>query len=422
MMRLSLFLLLMPAVLRAQVAGRMSLQQAYDLAQKNYPAIKQKDLVRQMADLSIENLSKGYLPQVLVNAQATYQSDVTSIKGSIIPGVNVQAPEKDQYKITADLSQVIYDGGVIKQEKIARQIDANVELQRVEVELYQLRDRVNQLYFGILYFNEQLQQIELVKQDISTGIKTVEAQVNNGVAFKSNLNVLKAEWLKTDQRRIDVAASRKGLIDALAMFVGQPLPNDLILEKPYQDVPADWNGVIARPELRLFDSKSDQLFQQNKLIGSRLLPRASVFAQGGYGRPGLNMLENSFEFFYLGGVRLTWSLSGLYTQKRDKELVKVNQQINDVQRETFILNTNMQLKQQASDIDKLDQLIKTDSEIIALRQSVKEAARAQLENGVITSNDYLREVNAEDQARNALIAHEVQWAQAKVAYKTTLGK
>jgi outer membrane protein TolC len=194
-----------------------------------------------------------------------------------------------------------------------------------------------------------------------------------------------------------------------------------VLEKPAATIYVP-DVAVTRPELKLFQEQNSLLGQQSNLIKSKNLPKASVFVQGGYGRPGLNMLTNDFDLYYIGGVRLNWSLSGLYTKKKEKEIVKINQQILDTKRETFLLNTNTQLKQQQSEVEKLQQLVATDDAIIDLRQQVKTAANAQLENGVITANDYLREVNAEDQARQARIAHELQLLQAQINYQTILGK
>jgi outer membrane protein TolC len=289
------------------------------------------------------------------------------------------------------------------------------------VELYKLKERINQLYFGILYLDEQLKQVDLVKDDIQTGIKRVEAQVKNGVAFKSNLNMLKAELLKTDRRAIETSASKKGLIDALSLFTGQPLSENVQLEKPGTIVHV-MKAEVIRPEIKLYDEQSKFIGQQDKLITAKNLPKASLFAQAGYGRPGLNMLKNDFDPYYLGGIRFNWSLGGLYTKRKEKEQVEVNKKIVDIQKETFLLNTNTQLKQQQAEIDKLQQLVESDNEIINLRRSVTDAAKAQLENGVITANDYLEEVNAEDQARQALITHQVQLLQAQINYQTILGE
>lgn len=403
----------------AQPLQQLSLTTAWELAQKNYPAVKQKELVRQTAGISVENLQKGFLPQFSISGQATYQSDVTSVPISV-PGFSIEAPNKDQYKLVADVNQLIFDGGLTREQKAVQQLNAKVEDQKVEVELYKVRERINQLFLSILYLDEQLKQVDLVKKDIETGIKKVEAQVQNGVAFKSNLNMLKAELLKAGQRSIEITTSRKGLVAALALFVGQELNDQLILEQPV--APVTVAGQIARPELALYNEQEKLIGQQDKLIHAKNQPRASLFAQAGYGRPGLNMLKNDFAFYSIGGLRFNWSLGGLYTKKKEREQVQISKRVVEVQKETFLLNTNAQLKQQQAEIDKLQELIRTDDEIIGLRKTVTEAARAQLENGVITANDYLKEVNAEDQSRQSMITHRVQLLQAQINYQTIAGK
>ena len=403
----------------AQQLTGLTLDQANQLAQINYPVIRQKDLIAQTADLNMENLNKRFLPQFSVSGQASYQSDVTKINVPI-PGFKFEPLSKDQYKALADVDQLIYDGGMVRQMKIAQQLNEVVEEQKVEVELYKLKERINQIFLGMLFLDYQLQQAELVKKDLQTGVKPVEAGVKNGVVLRSNLNVLKAEVLKADQRSIELKALRKGLLQTLAVFINQPLDENIIIKKPVTPVTADSN--IARPELKLFNYQSQQLEQQTKLIKAKNLPKSGLFVQGGYGRPGLNFLKNDFSFYYIGGLRVNWPLGGLYTRKKEKELVKISQKMVDIQKETFLLNTNTQLTQQQSEIDKLNRLIETDRAIIDLRAQVKDAARVQLENGVINANDFLREVNAEDLARQGLITHEIQLLQAQINYQTTLGK
>ena len=399
--------------------NQLTLSQAYEFAQKNYPFIKQKNLVKQAETLTIENLQKGYLPQVNINGQATYQSDVTGIDISL-PGIKIESPAKDQYKVLADVNQIVYDGGLIAQQAKAARLNADVEEQRVEVELYKLKDRVNQLYLGILFLDQQIKQADIQKRDVEVGLKQVDAQVRNGVALRSNLNVLRAQLLQTDQRVIELQSSRKGFIETLSLFLSKPLDEQTMFEVPAVDVAAATN--ISRPELKLYENQSMLVQQQNKLVTAKNLPKASLFGQAGYGRPGLNLLKNEFDWFYVAGVRLNWPLGNLYTMKTEKKLNAVSMQLIDVQKETFLLNTNTQLKQQQSEIEKITKLIEADRDIIDLRAQVKEAAKAQLQNGVITANDYLREVNAEDQARQLLINHEIQLLQAKINYQTTLGK
>jgi outer membrane protein TolC len=413
-------LLLLPFFIKAQQIETLSLAKAYELAQQNYPLVKQRELLKQTADLNIDNLSKGFLPQFNLSSQATYQSAVTEVKVPI-PGVNINAPSKDQYKIVADISQLIYDGGAIKEQKNMQQLTEAAEQQKVEVELYKLKERINQLFLGVLFLEEQLKQLDLIRMDINNGIKKTEAQVKNGVAFKSNLNVLKAELLKTDQREIEIKASRKGFTDVLGLFINQTLPEEIMLEKPFVENDVISNEIL-RPEIKLFSIQEKQLNGQYKLIDSRNKPKASLFVQSGYGKPGLNLFKNEFDFFYITGVRLNWAFGGLYTQKNEKQLIELSKKFVGIQKETFLLNTNTALTQQQAELNKLKQLIAKDNEIIALRQSVKDAAKAQLENGVITANDYLREINAEDQARQSLITHQVQLLQAQINYYTISGK
>ena len=211
------------------------------------------------------------------------------------------------------------------------------------------------------------------------------------------------------------------MIDVLSLFINQTLPEETMLEKPKTDAPVI-TSEIQRPELKLYSTQQKLLGGQFQLIDSRNKPRAGLFLQGGYGKPGLNFLKNEFAFFYTTGVRLNWSFGGLYTQKNEKKIIELNQKTVDIQKEVFLLNTNTQLRQQLSEVDKLQKLIASDGEIIDLRIKVKDAAKAQLENGVITANDYLREVNAEDQARQSLITHQVQLLQAQINYQTISGK
>ena len=407
-------------IINSSAQESLSLQKAYDLAQQNYPMIKQRDLIKQSKDITVDNLGKGFLPQISLSGQATHQSAVTGVDIPV-PGISLSSVSKSQYKILADINQLIYDGGTIKEQKNIQQLNEDAEQQKVEVEMYKLKERINQFFLGVMFLDEQLIQVDLIKTDLNTGTKKVEAQVNNGVAFKSNLNVLKAEILKADQRMIELKATRKGLTDVLGLFINQSLPETIQLEKPVVESVTVMNE-IQRPELKLFSTQEKLIGGQLKLIDSKNKPKASMFMQGGYGKPGLNFLKNEFAFFYTTGLRLNWNFGGLYTKQNEKKLVEINQQSVNVQKDVFLLNTNTQLKQQQSEIEKLQKLIAADNEIIDLRIKVKDAAKAQLENGVITANDYLREVNAEDQSRQSLITHQVQLLQAQINYQTISGK
>lgn len=409
---------LITTCLRAQ-DGPLTIREAYQLARKNYPIIRQQGLIEKTRDYSVSNAAKGYLPQLTVQGQATYQSAVTEFKLPVsIPGVEFPSISKDQYKVYGELNQAIYDGGNVRTQVRSHEANAQVESQKLEVELYKLNERVNQLFFGVLMLDEQLKQNDLLKMDINLGIRKVQALIDNGTAFKSNANTLKAELLKADQRAIDLNASRKAYLEMLGALTGQSLGDSAVLERPADLVAG---SDINRPELKLYDAQNRSLDVQSQLLDVRNRPKLNFFFQGGYGRPALNILNNGFDPYYITGLRLHWSLSGLYTIKKDRELIRNNRDAIQLQKETFLFNTNLVAKQQNAELDRFSQLLRTDDEIITLRESIKITAAAQLENGVINTNDFLREVNAEDQARQNKILHGIQLLMSQYSLDNTLG-
>ncbi|WP_229212640.1 TolC family protein [Dyadobacter soli] len=416
--KLTACLVLVAMHLRAQEKP-LTIREAYQLARKNYPMIRQQGLIEKTRDYSVSNAAKGYLPQFTVQGQATYQSAVTEFKLPVsIPGVEFPTINKDQYKVYGELNQTIYDGGNVRTQVRSHEANAQVESQKLEVELYKLNERVNQLFFGTLMLDEQLKQNDLLKKDINLGIRKVQALIDNGTAFKSNANTLKAELLKADQRMIDLNASRKAYTEMLGLLTGLPLGDSAVLEKPANLAAS---GDISRPELKLYEAQNRSLDIQSQLLDVRNRPKLNFFFQGGYGRPALNILSNGFDPYYITGVRLNWSLSGLYTIKKDRDLIRNNRDAIQLQKETFLFNTNLAARQQNAELDRFRQLLTTDDEIITLRESIKTTAAAQLENGVINTNDFLREVNAEDQARLNKILHGIQLLMSQYNLDNTLG-
>jgi outer membrane protein TolC len=397
----------------------LTIREVYQLSRRNYPMIRQQGLIEKTRDYSVSNAAKGYLPQLTVQGQATYQSAVTEFKLPVsIPGVEFPSINKDQYKVYGEVNQTIYDGGNVRTQVRSHEANAQVETQKLEVELYKLNDRVNQLFFGVLMLEEQLRQNELLKKDINLGIKKVQALIDNGTAFKSSANTLKAELLKADQRAIDINASRKAYLEMLGLLTGQPLGDSVVLEKPAE---LAVGGDINRPELKLYDAQNRSLDVQSQLLDVRNRPKLNFFFQGGYGRPALNILNNGFDPYYITGVRLNWSLSGLYTIGKDRELIRNSRDAIQLQKETFLFNTHLTVRQQNAELDRFRQLLATDDEIITLRESIKTTSAAQLENGVINTNDFLREVNAEDQARQNKILHGIQLLISQYSLDNTLG-
>jgi outer membrane protein TolC len=400
-----------------QIPETLTLEESYALATAHYPLTKQRELISKSEEYSVSNAAKGIFPVITINGQQSYQSDVTQIPIAS-PEMNIEPLSKNQYKVYGELVSTLYDGGVIKNQKQSVRTTAKIEDQRLEVELYNLKERINQLFFGVLLLDAQIDQNELLKNDILRGIQRAEASVANGVALKSSTDVLHAELLKVNQKAIELRAARRAYSDMIGLMIGRSLHDSAQFEKPK---PLTFNGEINRPELLLYDYQREAIDVQNRMLSTKNRPKFSAFFQGGYGRPALNMLDNQADAYYVTGVRLHWTISGFYTYKKEKALLEINRSNIDLQRQTFLFNTNLTMKNQQREVRKFQDVLAADEEIIMLREKIKATASAQLGNGVITSNDYLREVTAEDQARQNKILHEIQLLLAQYNLKTTAG-
>ena len=395
--------LLLNFQLKAQETA--TLEEVQELAKNNYPLIKRNALIEKTRDYTLENVSKGWLPQISVVGQATYQNEVTQLPFSL-PNSSVEPLSKDQYKVYADIQQTVYDGGIISNQKKLAKIQSETEIQKNEVELDQLEERINQIYFGILQSQEQLQQTEITENDIENGLKKASAQLEYGTIFRSQVDVLKAQLIGLEQRQIEIESLRKNLIETLSLFTKKDFSENTVFETPEKLL---LTGENNRAELKLFSLQQQFLETQKSLVQSKNLPKLGAFFQGGYGKPGFNMLRNEFDVFYISGLRLQIPISGYYTKKNDLALLNTQQQDLEIQKENFLFNQNFSTIRNNEELEKLQKLIQKDEELIVLRQSIKKASLAQLENGVINTSDYLREVNAEEQARIQKMTHEIQF-------------
>ncbi|MDR1698895.1 MAG: TolC family protein [Prevotellaceae bacterium] len=410
-------------------AQTLKIDDCYRLAKENFPLVKQYELLEKTKEFSIENAQKAYLPQFGIYGQATYQSDVTKLPFDFsnvpVPGlsdITIPTLSKDQYRLYGEVSYSLTDLATTKNQSDLVKANTEVEKQKLEVELYKLRERINSLFFGVLLIDAQIAQAELVKNDNQNGINRAEVAIANGVALRSAADNLKAEWLKTKQRTTGLRATRKGYCDMLSLFIGQKIDESTVFDTPQLlKSPLGDLGVIDRPEMQLFHLQNRAFDLQNRLITNKNLPRLSLFLQGGFGKPALNMFSNNFDPYYITGVRLSWNLTGYWTFKNEREQILINQTGTQIQQETFLFNTNLTLSQQNAEIAQMQELIADDSEIILLREKVKNAAQTQLENGTATTNDYLIAVNAEDQARQNRILHEIQLLLAQYNANTTAG-
>ena len=397
-------------------AQSLSIETCQEKAKENYPLVKQYGLIEQTAQYNINNANKGYLPQLSLSAKATYQSAVTQIPSSLgdvlskLTGKPFSFPAlpKDQYQAVIEASQVIWDGGVISTQKKITSQSSEVEKQKLEVDLYALKDRVNQLFFGILLLNEQLKQNDILKNDLLTNYNRLNAYKQNGIANQADLDAIKVEQLNADQRESDMISTKKSFIIMLSALTGIAINDQTELSKPLPDLSILKASSNLRPEIKLFEAQNNLYESQKSLINAGNLPKIGAFVQGGYGQPGLNMFTTGFSPFYIGGIRLSWNISGLYSQKNNVSKLELNKKSVDIQKETFLFNNNLVTQQQQTEIEKIQSTISNDDEIIRLRQNIKKATSAKMENGTASVSDLIRDINAENQAQQLKSLHEIQ--------------
>lgn len=398
----------------------LTLEECYQLARDNYPAIKKMDLVARTAEYDLQNAGKRYLPQLNFSGQATYQSQTISFSdalGSLPAGITLPSVSKDQYRIQAEISQLLYDGGSTQNQKELIQASRELQEQNLETSLYAINSRINHIFFSALLMDAQLKQNELNKANLHTQIQKTEASLENGVAFRSNLDELKAEIINIEMAGTEFRSGRLACLKMLSLFTGKELPESAILTVPETELV--FSG-LNRPELRAFDLQKSIYDVQRKDLKPAYLPQVSAFFQGAYGRPTLNIIENAFGPWFVTGIRLNWSLGSLYTLSNRKNTLLLHQRAVEADRETFLFNTRLDVTQQDENIKKYRELIRQDEEAIALRASVARSAEAQLNNGVITTHEYLQKVNAEHLARQNKILHGIQLLQAQYNKKFLL--
>jgi outer membrane protein TolC len=406
-----------------QAQSKLTLEECKQKAVDNYPLIKQYDLIALSEDYSLNNLTKNYLPQFALNGQASYQSEVTTIPLdlSFVPGgAGIQPMSKDQYKAVIEASQLIWDGGMAGSQRKVTKADSEVNSKKVEVGLYAIKEKINQLFFGILAIDEQLRILDSAEKDLKTNRDVVNSMLRNGVAMQSDLDRIDVEILNIDGTRTGQTTLREAYIKMLSLFINQELNPDYQLEKPVFD--NNQTERISRPELSLYDSQRSFFDAQNSVINSKNMPRLSLFAQGGYGKPGFNMLTNEFKFYAIGGVRLIWNFGNMYTNKNEKRLLNNSIKNIDIQQDVFLFNTNLQLTQEQKEIEKSKKLMEKDDEIINLRNRIKTSAESKYKNGVYLVNELIRDINDENQARQTKALHEIQYLMSLYNYKHIQGE
>lgn len=394
----------------------LTLEDCYALATKNYPLAKQKELLQQKSNYEIDAITKGKLPKMDLNAQATYQSDVIGFPNKM-PGVT--PINKDQYRATLDINQLLYNGGMIEANSELKQAQTKTQQQQIEVSLYQLKTRIHQYYFSILLLQEKSELLKSKKELLQSKVQEVKSGVKYGAILPASELILEAELLKIKQQLTEIDFEKIKMTQNLSDLTFTKIDTQTILLVPNSNLENNRNN---RPEIVFYNLQKQQLEFSKKTLATSVLPKINAFAQAGYGNPGLNMLDNSFQPFYIAGLKANWTILDWGKNKIDLKTIDIAKEIIETEKETFELNNKMQLRDIESEIGKTKQLLELDNNIIHVREKIVTSANAQMKNGVITTSEYLTEFSNLYEAKNSLKTHEVQLAAAKSSYEITNGK
>ena len=425
MKRSILLSLMMLTVLTSQA---QTLDECCRLARENYPEIRQYDLIAETEQYNISNAARAWIPQVVFSGQATYQSATPTYPEAFnqmiaASGLDMSGVRKDQYKVAIDVSQNIWDGGQSKANRAIAEAEAAEQRSRVDVSLYDLQSRIQNLYFGILLLDERVEQTETLIEVLDANLNRMRTYYKNGVAMQSDVDAIEAELLTARQTLSQVVASRASFRRMLEVFIGQPLTDETLTRPAMVEVAS---RTSLRPELAMFDAQSNKLVAQRKAITTSVMPRFSAFAQGYYGYPGLDMFKSMVSSEWtlnaIVGVRMSWNIGAFYTQKNNLSKLDAAERQIAIQRDVFLFNTEMQTIQDDSEIARLQSALEDDNRIVELRRSVRMAAESRLENGVIDATDLLRKIADETTATLSRSTHEIELLQATYRLKTTLNQ
>ncbi|QHI36935.1 hypothetical protein IMCC3317_23050 [Kordia antarctica] len=416
-MKRFIIILIILITLPSVAQQRITLEECYDLVIENYPLAKQLLLFETQNKLDAAVISTSKLPQLSLDAQATYQSEVIEIP---IPNANIESLNKDQYRATVSVNQLIYNGGLVDASLKLKSAQLKTKQKQIEVGLYQLKQQINQLYFSILLTQESELLLNAKQVQLQAKLKEVKSGIKYGAILPSSDKILEAELLKISQQFQELESNKTALIETLASLINRPLDASTVFQNPL--IETEFQKELNRPELALFQLKKEEIENSESLIHKQNSSKLVGFAIGGYGNPGLNMLDNSFQPFYTIGIKLNWNVFDWNSNKKQRESLTINKDIVDTETEIFKLNTNIELNQQQKEIDKTKAFITSDLEIINLRKEVLKSADSQLKNGVITASAYITELTNLYEDENTLVKHKIQLQLAKANYNVIKGQ
>jgi outer membrane protein TolC len=398
--------------------GQINIDTCQTKAHVNYPLIKQYDLITKSTEYTISNANKAYLPQISLTGIGGYI--INGLPSATIPGRPEQEPDKFQFIGIAQINQTIWDGGATGAQKDIAKANAEVEKANLDVSFYSIRERVNQLFFGILVIDEQMKQLEIMKDNLNRSFEKVKLSKENGLAFQSDVDEVKAEVLNIEQKKIEFNYTRKGYIKMLSFLIGEKLDENVQLEKPVV-VESYESFTNNRPELRLYSNQQKLIEAQSSINKVYNMPKIGFLGAGVLISPGMSFGTEKLQNLAIAGLSLSWNTGGIYKNSNNKNLDRIKMDRITNQQETFSFTNKLQLTQTTSEIEKQKAIINQDDEIVKLKGDIKKSYQLRYDNGMCSMNDLINSINKENEARSNQALHNVQLLMSIYNYKTISG-
>ena len=398
-------------------AQTLKIDECYELARQNYPAIKQYELIQKSLEYNLNNANKAYLPQLSLTGIGGYVFGGLPSLGA--PGSSTSEQSNFHFIGLGQINQTLWDGGATKTQKDIAKASSDLEKSNVDVMMYGLRERINQLYFGLLLIDEQIKQLGIQQDLLQKNLGKASAYKENGLAYKTDVDELKAEVLRLDQRKIEFSFTRKGFVKMLSLMMNQSLDDEVKLEIP-GDKQVSQSG-LNRPELNLFKSQKNLADQQSQINRVSTMPKIGLLGAGVLMNPGVMIGTKELSSLALAGLSASWTIAGLYKIKNNSQIHKINIEKIGNQEEQFLFNTNLQLTQAKNDLDKKMAILAKDNEIVQLRTQIRTAYQLKYDNGLCPLNDLLSATDKEAEALSNQALHKTEYILSQYQYATTNG-
>lgn len=424
---LTLLFLLIIICLKIYAQQSLTLNECYQRAYNATSISTEREIYTSIWQLKDKNLTKGWLPSLDLNGNLVYNSsvvDMTEVLGSLpFPGINdlVKPLPHEQYRITLDVNQVLYDGGAVKSARAIEKAERNINEKQNEIDLYKLRSQVNGYYFNLLLLDRQRELLQNYLELINKRIVSLSSAIESGVLLKTDADVLASERIKLEQQLTENSIRRASMANVLSSLIGIEIDESMQFEIPIIDL--NLTEEIIRPELQLFDMRKMQLDASMQLVQSKRMPKAFGFATFGYGNPpGSNFFKDEFAPYFVLGAGVKWNIFDWNTASNDRQVITLQQKIIDGRKQDLTDNLRRLLDIKNAEILSLKSLVESDVELIEIRKRITASAESQYNNGVITATEYLNEVNAERQAIINHEIHKINLVLAKVEYLNICGR